>query len=1502
MTELVPNTPSQPDQASTQRSFIESADRSYGDSYLHDMLQGPINATQSSSPAPARPTQPLVSSPSGALDDIEDPDISRVPESQQSPQAHSPPQERRHSLSQPNFEVSGNLGETQVQSLGRDISFAPYRFRQEGSKAPSNKEHEQEHSAAGDGDTTAGGEQSRVEEEEDGELSMDLTRAAGGIQAGEEDVSMVESEGDRSGALEPVEEVNQAGKLGADIDSRKENSPSNPSAPTQPEPSAASPAPAPAPLPPLAPRSSRLNVDSGTTGPSSSPAVAMNLLQGRLSPNKRAFQALNNAAPTPSVTTEPASSGDFTGSFLLPEARPEQSTDHSDSRSKSMPELSQDTFGPETSTPAFPGAPLPLPPLTAARTLPDFSRIAKPRKGTAVYQSSDAMAKVAVKTRKKKSEWDTSQETPESLEQSRVGAGAGEDPAGDEEEEEDLPETEVAEESYGAATDDGGGEQSMDIDETVRDEEQMSMDESRVETPRRSAPMEIARTTPATELAAPSAKDEETQESVATSHAFSAPPAHQISPRAASSDADSSIPRLARPFQETPLFGPNLDSSQSQSQSIIGDLDESLGSQRHSMNLTDIGLLSSQADQTQIEVEPTQVEYDIERLPPISGDLSIGSSTRGFSALRNETLGSTISNAHSVPRPGRELRRVPPPPSPVYNAAAIARPPALEASSPDVPLPPTALASAVASSSSRLRPEEQSSSPALNGDSAPSNAASPSLQLSAPSEPHQSSSRAEKPHSISSNGVVPDSEGPTQTSSPQKTTTRPSPSTSKATPRRETLADDVMDIDEVPQPLDSAQGDHRQENLRAPSPAPLAGQEADRNAKAPETAEGKRRKTATSPRKLTPKRNKGKGRAVEPSQDSPDELDLFQPTQPRADAQRPSNDEIDESEPLMETNYDDPPGVNDSKRLSPKKNRPLAASPAAPSVASPARARKRRISEPVIEVEIPAKRRRNASKDDSKAVEAKAPSRVKAKTKTTAGGKKRGKARKATTPPTSSDDEGHLEGGEDEEEQAGPVAGPSRLRFTSVDEVMPDVSRHSVASSEQGGNKSTTSGAKIKLPSAAPFTRIFGLWRDDGWLYPGTIVGVVSGHVKVIFDDESKGKLKFSEIRRCELKRGDYIRYRGDEIDTETQAAVLHRDVRVYRVERGEEGVDVEGILEPTDVVVVSKEELALEQQPEESRRDRLQRLELAAITIAPEHAAQLDDRKPSPADIVAFEGRPQKPIKALSLLKIPAAPALEPIASNKKIGLFSRMAFLLTNTPAKGTDAEKTAFLSLLHEHGATVIDLGHLFTARAGDKEGEATLEFSRNATVKNIDTILLLADRPCTTSKYLVALALGIPCISSRFIESSIHDGARLEWKDFALTSGFLQSLGTYAVGAQIRSIAKPTFDLDSLSTLHAEGGIFSGRSVLVVSKKGKGSSDHIRSLLSILAAAGATTVHFVASPEAASSAAGYDHVVLDDSLKKTTAMAGHSGVGNMTWLKQCLIAGRLLPSAMMKVVEE
>lgn len=299
------------------------------------------------------------------------------------------------------------------------------------------------------------------------------------------------------------------------------------------------------------------------------------------------------------------------------------------------PELGTDPSPvPQTSTPAFTGAAPPRPPLTAARTLPNFARIPNPvlpapsmpladagGKGMAVYQSSEVMATIPVVVKKKrKDEWDdSSQETLESL---RKAAVEGDE----EEEEEDLPETEVVQEESLAATDpDGEASTSMSLDRTAGAEEDMSLD-SRVETPRASA-VQLKNFAAGFVAAAPSeaVKEDETQDSLATSNAASAPPAHQPSP---GSLASSTALRRKRSAGETPLFAPDVDS---QSQSINGDLEESHDT-RQTMNLTDIGLMSSQADQTQIEVEGTQVEYDVERLAPVSvsGDLSVGSKQLPF--------------------------------------------------------------------------------------------------------------------------------------------------------------------------------------------------------------------------------------------------------------------------------------------------------------------------------------------------------------------------------------------------------------------------------------------------------------------------------------------------------------------------------------------------------------------------------------------------------------------------------------------------------------------------------------------------------------------------------------------------------------------------------------------------------------------------------------------------------------------------------------------------------
>lgn len=606
-----------------------------------------------------------------------------------------------------------------------------------------------------------------------------------------------------------------------------------------------------------------------------------------------------------------------------------------------------------------------------------------------------------------------------------------------------------------------------------------------------------------------------------------------------------------------------------------------------------------------------------------------------------------------------------------------------------------------------------------------------------------------QPLSTSSNGVVPDSEGPTQ-SSPAPTPDQPT-SSAAISPARAMNVDVQRDGSPVPTQLEK-DGDAAPAAVETDFTAPSAGRSHVKLSTAPievtvdEPTKEPALQTPAAERSATTSKSKNKGKhRAPPTPDSPDELDLFQSSNRRPQQVEARPIEVDED--LVETNYDEPP----HKHVSPKKGRPSGSS----SGSSPAQTRKRRHSSVDVVVEVPVKRRARATPAAAvgpKAAKAKGKGKVKAapvaSAKRSAPNAKQASAgkQKRAAKARDTDEESHPETSDEDEQH---VAGPSRVRFQSKEGSRAHSRRTSTAASEPDVSTASSAGLKIKLPASAPFSRIFALWRDDGWLYPATIVKVASGMAKVVFDDDSRATLKFSELRHSRLQRGDYIRYRGNEIDTETQAATLHGNMRVYRVERGEEGATVEGWLESTDTISATAEDVELEDQADEVRRGREQRLQVEAIAIGPEHVGQFDNRKLSTAEIAAFEARTPKPIKPLSLLDIPPAEDVGPLVVNKKVGLFSRCACLITGA------SDRSSLASLLQEYGGTIVDLEQLFQVRTdGGKGGESKLVFDRDE-FQGIDTILCLADRPCTTAKYLVSLALGIPCVSSHFVYASVQE---------------------------------------------------------------------------------------------------------------------------------------------------
>lgn len=470
---------------------------------------------------------------------------------------------------------------------------------------------------------------------------------------------------------------------------------------------------------------------------------------------------------------------------------------------------------------------------------------------------------------------------------------------------------------------------------------------------------------------------------------------------------------------------------------------------------------------------------------------------------------------------------------------------------------------------------------------------------------------------------------------------------------------------------------------------------------------------AGSKAKSRPAKGKGKGKQAA---DSPDELDLLDKDAPAAD------DDGDDEPFFQETNYEDPPHLNTTRRTS--RGRTSAASASAPS---PVAVGKRRQSNAAVEA--PAPKRPKA-----------APAKKAVPKADAAPKKKPGRPRKNAA-------RGASASASVEPENA--VAGPSRVRFQ--DDADGDGDVDTDGGSEQSAGPETKPGKgylKSRLPSSAPFKRVFGYYPPTEAFYPCTILKVVGGELKVQFDDKTKGSLKYDDARRCELEVGDGLAFNGEDVgETETQQTVLLDKIRVIRVERGTSGNNATGELFPDDVVVVTPCVVPPERQDAPEKKERVM---VEAILVPSSLAAQLDNRKLTPGDIAGLEGRDRN--AKLALLTVEPEKGVTAVEVNPlKTGLFSGYGFIVTEPDS----TTKTAtFDKQLSKHGGTKVSLEQLFDVVLVPESAQVALRFDP-AAFADIHTILLLTDSPHTTPKYLVALALGIPCVSMVLVSDSIKN---------------------------------------------------------------------------------------------------------------------------------------------------
>lgn len=160
-----------------------------------------------------------------------------------------------------------------------------------------------------------------------------------------------------------------------------------------------------------------------------------------------------------------------------------------------------------------------------------------------------------------------------------------------------------------------------------------------------------------------------------------------------------------------------------------------------------------------------------------------------------------------------------------------------------------------------------------------------------------------------------------------------------------------------------------------------------------------------------------------------------------------------------------------------------------------------------------------------------------------------------------------------------------------------------------------------------------------------------------------------------------------------------------------------------------------------------------------------------------------------------------------------------------------------LVHDHGGVVLSLTF---------QDLVTEDLHLRSNFKNFTFAALLADRHSRKPKYMQALALGLPCLSGRWIEASTKRQKLVNWQDYLLPAGESAELD----GA-VRSRVLPPMDASvRLSEMiDQRPRFFTGTNIIFVKGRGKAAEEKREPYLFFVRVMGAATVEQVTDLPAA-----------------------------------------------------
>lgn len=358
--------------------------------------------------------------------------------------------------------------------------------------------------------------------------------------------------------------------------------------------------------------------------------------------------------------------------------------------------------------------------------------------------------------------------------------------------------------------------------------------------------------------------------------------------------------------------------------------------------------------------------------------------------------------------------------------------------------------------------------------------------------------------------------------------------------------------------------------------------------------------------------------------------------------------------------------------------------------------------------------------------------------------------------------------------------------------------------------------------------------------YPATCLGMTSDkdpRYVVRYDDGAQASVSAAGIKRLELKAGDVVKVILSSFGSKKYVVVGMQDNQSLDdyeavVRRRKANLDDKAAWPEVDIyghgeVTLSPKDWDFVGGNERGSEDIV--VGLGDVYLTQSMWANIKDREytdvgrrsRAPGGLRTSSERPSTPSSPSSRAKRGKPAPMAPLISTRGplLTLFANMSFTLTNIHHT-VDLERTK--SLILDAGGKILEQGfetlfhvpslHRITS---PRKTDMDREFHLTRQAQDLGFTCLIADNHCRRAKYIQALALGIPCLATRWISDCVSKQRILPWSPYLLSAG-----DSTFLGGATRSRVLPTFPAET-ATLSAEidqrHRLFNGTSVLLIMSK-------------------------------------------------------------------------------------